>query len=79
MSLLRSVVALAAATLVMDTNTIRSPEEADRHDLERSKQLRDEITAKRKQMNQDAWDEAAAPYREARRKRKAAMLARTKP
>lgn len=79
MSLLRSVLALAATAIVMDTNTIRSPEEADLHDLERSKQLRDEIANKRKQMNQDAYESAAEPYREARRKRKAAMLARTKP
>jgi hypothetical protein len=51
----------------MGTNTIATPEETARRDLDKSRKLREEIDAKRKQMAQEAYDISAMPYRERRR------------
>lgn len=63
--MIRRALAIALTELVMGTNTIATPEEAARRDLDKSRKLREEIDAK--QMAQEAYDISAMPYRERRR------------
>lgn len=71
LSRLAKVALAMAAVVVSETNTVRSPEDADRHDLKRSARDLARIKAE-KAAARKAWnDQQAAPFREQRRARKA--------
>jgi hypothetical protein len=78
MSRLSMLAAAMVALAASEVETVRTPEEADRHDLDRSAAARERIAEERARLNKERYDQAAKPFREARRARMAKRIQESK-